>query len=72
MKPYYQDNFVTLFHGDCLEIMPQLEPVDLVVTSPPYGELRNYGGYIFDYKKIGLDLFRVLKDGGVMAWVVGG
>ena len=37
MKPYYQDEAVTIYHGDCLEIMPQLEPVDLVLTDPPYG-----------------------------------
>ena len=36
IKPYYQDSYATIYHGDCLEIMPQLEPVDLVLTSPPY------------------------------------
>lgn len=37
MKPYYQDDAVTLYHGDCLEVLPQLHgPVDIVVTSPPY------------------------------------
>jgi len=37
MKPYYQDKWVTIFHGDCREILPQIEPVDLVLTDPPYG-----------------------------------
>jgi len=37
MKPYYEHNGITIYHGDCLEIMPQLEPVDLVLTDPPYG-----------------------------------
>ena len=37
MTPYYQDNAVTIYHGDCREILPQLEPVDLVLTDPPYG-----------------------------------
>lgn len=37
MKPYYQDDAVTIIHGDCREIMPTLEPVDLVLTDPPYG-----------------------------------
>jgi len=36
MKPYYDHNGITIYNGDCLEIMPELEPVDLVVTDPPY------------------------------------
>lgn len=38
MKPYYSDDLVTLYHGDCLEVMRSLpdESVDMVVTSPPY------------------------------------
>jgi len=41
MKPYYQDNSCTIYHGDSREILPQLEPVDLVLTDPPYGVTRN-------------------------------
>lgn len=37
MNPYYQDEWATIYHGDCREILPQLEPVDLVLTDPPYG-----------------------------------
>ena len=37
MKPYYETELGKLYHGDCLEIMPHLEPVDLVLTDPPYG-----------------------------------
>jgi site-specific DNA-methyltransferase (adenine-specific) len=36
MAPYFDDGQVTLYCGDCREILPTLEPVDLVVTSPPY------------------------------------
>ena len=36
MKPYYQDEWVTIYHGDCREILPSLEKVDLVLTDPPY------------------------------------
>jgi DNA modification methylase len=35
--PYYQDEHSTIYHGDCREILPLLEPVDLVLTDPPYG-----------------------------------
>jgi DNA modification methylase len=44
MNPYYQDDAVTIYHGDCREILPQLEPVDLVLTDPPY--LNMLGGTI--------------------------
>lgn len=36
IKPYYQDSHCTIYHGDCREILPHLEPVDLVLTDPPY------------------------------------
>jgi site-specific DNA-methyltransferase (adenine-specific) len=36
-KPYYETDLGRLYHGDCLEILPHLEPVDLVLTDPPYG-----------------------------------
>jgi len=37
MNPYYQDDYVTLYHGDCREIVPQLGKFDLLLTDPPYG-----------------------------------
>ena len=37
MKPYFQDEWVTIYHGDCREILPELPKVDLVLTDPPYG-----------------------------------
>lgn len=37
MKPYYQDDSVTIYHGNCRDILPSLSKVDLVLTDPPYG-----------------------------------
>ncbi len=37
MRLYYQDRYCTIYHGDCLEVMDGIEPVDLVLTDPPYG-----------------------------------
>ncbi|HDY68787.1 hypothetical protein LCGC14_0823270 [marine sediment metagenome] len=37
MKSYYSEDGITIYHGDCLDILPQLEKVDLVLTDPPYG-----------------------------------
>ncbi len=36
MKPYYEHAGITIFHGDCREILPRLR-ADLVITDPPYG-----------------------------------
>lgn len=35
--PYYDEDGITIYHGDCREILPELAPVDLVLTDPPYG-----------------------------------
>jgi len=37
IKPYYQEEGITIYHGNCREILPQLGAVDLVLTDPPYG-----------------------------------
>jgi site-specific DNA-methyltransferase (adenine-specific) len=37
MKPYYEEAGITIYHGDCREILPALPKVDLVLTDPPYG-----------------------------------
>ena len=42
MKPYFETENGKLYHGDCLEILPDLEPVDLVLTDPPYGAGRDF------------------------------
>ncbi len=36
-KPYYERGGITIYHGDCREILPTLPSVDLVLTDPPYG-----------------------------------
>ena len=35
--PYYDEDGITIFHGDCRDILPHLPKVDLVLTDPPYG-----------------------------------
>ncbi len=37
MKPYYEHAGITIYHGDCREILPGLGTFDLVLTDPPYG-----------------------------------
>jgi len=62
-----------IIHGDCVDVMANMpdDCVDLVVTSPPYDNLRDYKGYKFDVEKIIAGLYKVMKPGGVVVWVVG-
>jgi DNA modification methylase len=66
MKPYYQDKWVTIYHGDCREILPQLDvKVDLVLTDPPY----NINKAIWDnlQPKEYMNLLpKVMKDGAAL------
>jgi len=57
------DNVETLrgFPDDC---------IDLTVTSPPYDNLRTYGGHSWDFEGVAQQLWRVTKPGGVVVWVV--
>jgi site-specific DNA-methyltransferase (adenine-specific) len=58
--------------GDNCEIMRQMpsESIDLVVTSPPYDDLRTYGGHSWDFYGVAWNLKRLLKPGGVIVWNV--
>lgn len=38
MKAYYQEDGITIYHGDCREVLPELPEVDHVITDPPYEE----------------------------------
>ena len=62
-----------IYTEDCLKTMNKMSDnfIDLVVTSPPYDNLRTYKEFDFQYKKVSKELFRVIKDGGICVWVVG-
>ncbi len=58
---------------DCVDGMSKIpdNSVDLVVTSPPYDQLREYDGNLtFDLHKTGEQVYRILKDGGVAVMVI--
>ena len=61
-----------IYNENCLDTMARMPDgfVDLVVTSPPYDDLRDYNGYSFDFEAIAKELYRVVKVGGVVVWVV--
>jgi len=62
-KIYLEDNLETLSRMND-------EFYDLIVTSPPYDGIRKYNGFAFDMDKLTSELFRTIKKGGVIVWVV--
>lgn len=62
---------VIICADNCDELgkMPR-DCIDLVVTSPPYDDLRTYGGLTWDFYGVAWQLKRVLKPGGVIVWIV--
>ena len=68
-----------IYNESCIDTMQRLDDntIDLVVTSPPYDNLRTYKDGVGDkwsfevFKPIANELYRVTKDGGVIVWVVG-
>ena len=63
-----------MYHGDGAQVLLQdgiAGTVDLIVTSPPYGALRDYGGHGFDFEAMASACVAALAPGGVLVWVVG-
>lgn len=58
MTPYYQDDAVTIYHGDCREVLPQLPQagVDLVMTDPPFSVPVKYEDALGSYPRSWGDL----------------
>ena len=58
--------------GDAVNVLSRLDTncIDLTVFSPPYDQLRDYEGFVLDLHLLGKQLFRVTKEGGVVAMVI--
>lgn len=69
--PTIQTDRATVYHGDCSVVLPKAGvEADLILTSPPYGELRDYSGAGFDFESVADACVAALKDNGVIVWVV--
>ncbi len=54
MTPYFERDGITIYHGDCLDILPLLDSVDLMLTDPPYGiALKEHGRNGYDWTVMG-------------------
>ncbi len=62
-----------IYCGNCADLLKQIddESIDMVLTSPPYDNLKAYEGYNFDFKPIVRELYRVIKPNCSVVWVVG-
>ena len=60
-----------IIHGDASEVLPTLDvKANLILTSPPYDNLRDYGGHGFDFDRMADACVGALAEGGVIVWVV--
>lgn len=61
-----------IYCGECASIMDTFpeNTIDMCITSPPYDDIREYKGYFFDINRIAKSLYRVMKPGAVLIWVV--
>jgi DNA modification methylase len=85
MKPYYDEDGITIYHGDCREVLPTLGPglAQCCVTSPPYWGLRDYGNenqvglegspeaYVSQIGSIFSQVSRVMNDEGILFLNIG-
>jgi DNA modification methylase len=76
MSMDYENKSIKLMLGDSLERIKEIptESIDLVVTSPPYGNLRNYNGSnklwgVSVWEGVLKELYRVISPGGVIVWI---
>lgn len=67
MTPYYQDQNVTLFHGNCLKLADLWAGADVLVTDPPYG-MGYTSGRVKDGSPIAGDQTLTVRDDALTAW----
>lgn len=84
MKPYYEHDGCTIYHGDCREVLPQLPKFDLTVTDPKYGidadrdrncavnGWKDYGSTGWDKEQTSAELIREVLKASKNAIVWGG
>jgi hypothetical protein len=59
-----------LMQCETLEVLADVSSasIPLVVTSPPWGRTRIFGGHVFDFEPVAAELWRVMEPGGVVCW----
>lgn len=67
-RPAHDEDGIRIYAGDCADVLPALtaqgELAQLIVTSPPYDDLREFGGHGFDFDKVAPPIAQGLTTGG--------
>ena len=65
---YYKNDLITLYKGDCIEIMPQLNiKIDACITDPPYGTIFAKWDEVIPIKEMWNNLNKLIKENGIIA-----
>jgi site-specific DNA-methyltransferase (adenine-specific) len=67
VTPYYDEGGITIYHGDCREIVPHVGPVEMVFTDPPYGHNNNNDGDLIRNRERALGRVRRESEPGPAA-----
>jgi len=73
LTPYYQGSHVTIYHGDCRDVLPHLDPVETCITDPPYG--LSFMGKDWDHGVPGVHFWELVRAAllpGAMCLAFGG
>ncbi len=78
-KYYSADNLITLFRGDCLDLLKTIPDgsVQLVLTSPPYNVGKSYeaslslADYLSSQRRVIAECVRITSEGGSICWQIG-
>lgn len=64
--------YPAIIQGDNKDLIKEIpdETIDMIMTSPPYDDLRDYKGFTFDIDYLAHQCFRVLKPGGVIVYII--
>jgi DNA modification methylase len=64
-RPYYDEDGIKIFHGDCREVLPALDGLDLIITDPPYP---NVTGKVSEFKQCGIEFLREVSCKQFIFW----
>jgi len=68
MKPYYDHNGITIYHGDCLEVMKDIpdQSIDMVLADPPYGTTACKWDSVIPFDAMWERLNKLIKPNGAI------